>query len=577
MFTLPPWDPSAADAPTLAALRTRAETVAGTPWPVPRARDYARYFRDGDRDAYEQLIWARDRRLSRAVALAAATRSPDWLDEAADGIQLLCEQSSWCWPAHDDTFSRHGAVVPTVTDPYLDLGASEIAAQLAWADHVLGEQLDARVPGLRARIRHEADVRVLTPFEHRRDWHWLGLDGPVGNWTPWIHGNVLVAATLAPDRRRRERLVAAAVGGLERFAAALPEDGAIDEGYSYWWNGAARLLEALDLLDRPIDGKLRATVAFPHSVHLGGPWYLNHADGQARPTLDQPWAVLHRAARRAGDRAAEAHAAAHRVPGGPVAGEEQGLGRLLLALTDRAWRDAVPGAAGPEAGDVWFPSTQVLIARDPAGLTLAVKGGHNDEHHNHNDVGSVVVALRGVPVLVDPGRPTYTAQTFSERRYELWTMQSGWHNTPVLGGALQEPGRAAAAAGVVAADSGLSLELGAAYPGGHRWRRAARLDRATGRVTVTDTWHLAGRAGGTEIRWMIAGTLRVDDGRAEIDALDGAGTVVLTWPARHPWAVVVRELNDPMLSDVWGERLTRLDITVAEPVGTLELSIEELR
>ena len=96
---------------------------------------------------------------------------------------------------------------------------------------------------------------------------------------------------------------------------------------------------------------------------------------------------------------------------------------------------------------------------------------------------------------------------------------------------------------------------------------------------MTDAWELADCAGTTEIRWVIAGALRVADGRAEIDALDGAGTVVLTWPADRPWAVVERQLDDPMLSGVWGERLHRLDIDVTGlgPVGTLELTIEELR
>ncbi|MEU7867803.1 heparinase II/III family protein [Dactylosporangium sp. NPDC049140] len=575
---LPVWDPSTVDGPTLDALRERASATRDTPWPVPLASQYARYFRDGDRDSYEQVIWARDQRVSRAVALAAATGEEAWLDEAADGIALFCEQSSWCWPAHDDTFTRHGAVVPTVTDPYLDLGASEVAAQLAWADHVLGDRLDERLPGLRARIRHEVDVRVLTPFERRRDWHWLGLGGKVGNWTPWIHGNVLVASVLATDPARRATLQGLAAGGLERYIAALPDDGAIDEGYSYWWNGAGRLLEALELLDRPIEGRVRATVAFPHSVHLGGPWYLNHADGQARPAIDQPWALLHRAARRAGDAEAEAHAVAHRVPGGPVAHENQGLGRLLRALTDPAWRAAVPRPL-TGGGDAWFPSTQVLLARDAAGLTLAVKGGHNDEHHNHNDVGSVVVALRGVPVLVDPGRPTYTALTFSPRRYEIWTMQSGWHNVPRIAGAEQAAGPGFAARDVAVEDAGLTLELGGAYPGDHRWRRKARLDRATGRVTVTDAWELAGGGGTTEIRWMAAGVVRLAEGRAEVDALDGAGTVALTWTPAVPCAAVVRELDDPMLSGVWGARLTRLDIDVSGlgPAGTLELTIEELR
>src|SRR5690606_3825060 len=101
---------------------------------------------------------------------------------------------SWCWPAHDDTAVRHASVLATVTDPFIDLGAGETVAQLAWLDHLLGGALDARYPGLRARIRHEARTRVFEPFLRRRDWHWLGLDSHVHNWNPWIHGNLLVAA-----------------------------------------------------------------------------------------------------------------------------------------------------------------------------------------------------------------------------------------------------------------------------------------------------------------------------------------------------------------------------------------------
>jgi len=134
---------------TLRELCERAEPERGTPWPVPLAHGYARYFRDGDRDAYEQIVFARQRRLTRAAVLAAVTLDPLWIDEVADGVILLCEQSSWCWPAHDDTYRRHGAVVPTVTDPCLDLGAGEVAAQLAWVDHLLGAELDRRVPGVR--------------------------------------------------------------------------------------------------------------------------------------------------------------------------------------------------------------------------------------------------------------------------------------------------------------------------------------------------------------------------------------------------------------------------------------------
>ncbi len=589
------WD--AVDRPTVDALLARAAAEAGAPWPATTAVSLARLFRDGDRDGYEQRVFARQHRLTRAAVLAAALPADDRLDEVADGVLLLCEQTSWCWPAHDRFAAARGDVLPDVTAPFLDLGAGEVAAQLAWVDHLLGAELDARWPGLRARLRHEVDVRVLEPFEHRDDWHWIGLDGDVHNWNPWIHGNVLVAAlALVADADRRARLVARVIEGLDRYVAVLPADGAIDEGYAYWWNGACRALEALDLLASAAGGALDATgvpalaqtVAFPHRMHLGGDWYLNVADGQARPPAAQPWHALHRAGRVFGDVEAAAHAAAHRVPGSPVADESGGLGRLLRALTDPAWVGAAPGTS-PLPRDVWLPSVQVLLARGSAGsasgLTLAAKGGHDDEHHNHNDVGSFVVALRGVPVAVDAGRPTYTRQTFSPDRYGIWTMQSAWHNVPSVAG-LDQPASRAAAARDVRADLGdaatsLGLDLADAYPGSGvtSWRRTARLDRESGRVDVRDAWALGGPAAGRPscVRVLLAGTVTRDDDGLLVRALDGAGTVRLRWSGDVASAAVeTRHLDDPMLTDVWGDALTRLTLTLLDvPAGTVEVTLEE--
>ncbi|WP_024287367.1 heparinase II/III family protein [Cellulomonas sp. KRMCY2] len=603
------WDLTAGsvDHVTFDDLRRRADADLGRAWPQPSPRGYARYFRDGDRDDYEQAVFARQQRLSRAAVVAAVTLDPTWIDEVADGITLLCEQSSWCWPAHDDTHRVHGAVVPTVTDPFLDLGAGEVVGQLAWIDQLLGTQLDDRVPGLRARVRHEARVRVLDPFVRRRDWHWLGLDGDVHNWNPWIHGNVLVAVLrLVEDPVERARLVALVVEGIDRYVAALPPDGAVDEGYSYWWNGACRALEALEVLTHAAGGALDvtavpalcATVAFPHRMHLGGDWYLNLADGPARPPSDQPWHALHRAAVRVGDEDARRHAAAHRRPGAPAADERAGLGRLLQALTDRTWL-----AAGPEASplprDVWLASTQVLVARGsagtPRGLTVAVKGGHNGEHHNHNDVGSVVVALDGVPVVVDAGRPTYTARTFGDDRYGIWTMQSSWHNVPEIRGTTQSPGHRFGAREVSTETDDdhaqLRLDLGGAYSRTdvRHWWRTVRLDRtpdaapqrAAERVTLTDTWELDDAAGAppSTVRLLLAGDVVVGTGRVLITAPANAGTVILSWePGTAAAAVEVRELDDPLLSDVWGARLTRLTIEVGDaPSGTLTVTVKEDR
>ncbi|MDF2990964.1 MAG: hypothetical protein K0S37_1478 [Microbacterium sp.] len=593
------WDRhhGSADRVAITEILARAETERRTPWPHPRASDAARVHRDGDRTAWEDAAFARQHRLSRASIAAAVTLDDAWIDEVVDGVVLLCEQSSWCWPAHDDTRRVHGAVLATVTDPYVDLGAGEAVAQLAWVDHLLGTVLDARAPGVRDRIRHEARVRVFEPFQRRRDWHWIGLDGDVHNWNPWIHGNVIVAALRLLDGQdetaERDRVVALALEGLDRYVAVLPADGAIDEGYAYWWNGAARALEVLDALAHATGGgadtttvtALRETVAFPHRSHLGGDWFVNHADGQARPPADQPWHALHRAARRHGDTAAAAFAAAHREAGTAAATEREGLGRLLRALTDEAWVAASP-ATPPLPREVWLASTEVFLARERAGtsdgLTLVAKGGHNGEHHNHNDVGSFLVAVDGVPVIVDAGRPTYTAATFGPDRYDIWTMQSTWHNVPVVRGTAQPAGRDATArdAEVTLGDdvATFAVDLADAYPhaGLSTWRRRATLDRAARRVEIDDVWRFTDDRPtdpDTRLHLLVAGEVRLESGGARIVPLDGARPTRLRWPADIDASLEVRDLDDPMLTAVWGPRLTRLALPLAS-LTQLRLTVE---
>lgn len=586
------WGALALTEPAEQALVAQARAERGHAWPQPLAHQAARVHRDGDRESWERPAFARQHRLARAAVMAAATLEDDWIDEVADGVVLLCEQTSWCWPAHDDTFERHGAVLATPADPFLDLGAGEVVAQLAWIDHLLGAQLDRRYPGVRRRIRSEARTRVIDPFLTRRDWHWIGLDGDVHNWNPWIHGNVLVAALRLLDRDDerdlRARVVALAVEGLDRYVAALPEDGAIDEGYEYWWNGACRALEALDLLAHATGDRvrleatvpaLRATVAFPHRMHLGSGWYLNLADGQAHPHGAKPWHALYRAARRAGDADARAHALAQRAAGEAPADAAAGTGRLLRALGDREWRDAA-GGRSPLPATVWLPSVEVLLARESAGtatgLTVAIKGGHNGEHHNHNDVGSFVVASDGVPVLVDAGRPTYTKQTFGPRRYDIWTMQSQWHSVPLVDGAGQSAGPQHRASRVTAdPDSAtLSLDLAPAYGTGalSSLVRTVRLDRVEHRVELVDRWVAPP---GVEIveHLLAAGEVTLVPGGARIVPLAGATPVRLRWDADLSAHLEVRVLDDPMLTEVWGRTLTRIRIDVA--VGeTFHLTIE---
>ncbi|WFE19628.1 heparinase II/III family protein [Solwaraspora sp. WMMD937] len=580
------------DEVTERAIVAAAEADRGTAWPRLLLSDYARYWRDGVRTAYEQPAGELRRRTATA-ALAAALHGQPYLDEAADGLLQLCEQSTWCWAAHERFAAVDGRVVPDVDRPFLDLGAAETVAVLAWADLILGAALDERTPGLRHRMRREAHVRVVAPFLGSREWHWLGLDGHLHNWNPWIHGHLLAAALfLVDDADVRTRTVDLVVDGLDRYLNSLPADGGCDEGYAYWWNGPARLAEALDLLDRVLGGRLDPwrwsplpqLARYPHRMALGDGWYVNVGDGPARPSAAQAWQVPHRWGRATGDRQVVAHAASHRAPGGPAVTVAAGLGRAVRGLTDPQWITQPP-TAPPLPATTWLPDLQLLVSREragsTAGLTVAVKGGHNDENHNHNDVGSYLVALDGCPVLVDLGQPTYTAISFTDRRYEQWVTQSQWHNLPVVGGHGQAAGRDFRASSVAVhtgadADT-LGLDLAGAYPpeaGCRSWRRQVRLDRRRSTVTVTERWRVDDPAD-LRLHHVLAGEpLTHAAGRLAVRTLAG-GSLVLTWDSQLGAGRLDRQpVDDPLLRDVWGDAVHRLVLSLpAQRTGSVTVTV----
>ncbi|MET2718183.1 heparinase II/III family protein [Streptomyces harbinensis] len=591
------WD--AVHPATRTALLRRAEAERAAPAPVLRASDWARSFRDGVRTAYEDP--ARALRTRTTVFLLAAVLTGESapatappgaapnLDAAIDGLIALCETSTWCWAPHDGYTAARGEVLPDPEEPYVDLGAAEVTTVLAWADHALGPHLDLRAPGLRRRLRRETDRRVLTPFTTRRDWPWIGADRPADNWNPWIHGAIAAAALLlTDDPERAAGLLRTAVAGLDRFVATLPDDGGIDEGVAYWWHGAGRLLETLDLLaavggpgldarDLPV---LRQLARFPHRMHLGGAWYVNAGDAAARLSGTLPWQLLHRWGTALGDPAVRDHAAGRGRDTGVAAHPEAGAGSALTALVDPRWRAALTGPPG-EGGSwltaaEWLPRTQILLARErtgsTGGLTVAVKGGHNAERHNHLDVGSYWIALDGVPLVVDLGQPTYTADSFGPHRYRAWPLTSDWHNLPAPGGGtgqLPGAGRAAREVRAEATDGGalFHADLAAVYPDGAAGglTRTVRLDRDRPLVTVTDRWSPA--AGPVLLRHVLAGEVTLSGGEAIVRAPDGPA-LRIGWEPRDARAVLEdRELTDPLLRASWGGRLTRLTLTVRDGEG----------
>lgn len=481
------------------ALRRLAERYRGEPYAQLTAGQYMAFARTGERRVMEEPYFQRRRKLIAALMGACAGEAGD-LDMVVDGLWLICEETSWVISAHNG--GEHAGVEPVTLlplpdpdRPYVDLFAAQTAMILSLVCQSLRAELDRVSPLIRRRVRREIERRVLVPFETRDDFWWMGfIRKDLCNWTPWIVSNVALAACAwMDDAPRLDALLERCRGMVKRYLDTLPADGGCDEGVGYWSMAGGAVLDFLELMERQpggrpleIDDKLRAVVRFPMEMWLGGDWFVNFGDCDAKPEV--PGERLQYAGKRLELPRLVAFGARFRgAPEDAILDTPQ-LWRLMNLLRP-APADA--GEAEPPR-EAWLPDLEICVLRR-GGVTLACKGGVNAGSHSHNDCGSFILFTDGEPQVVDAGNMIYTRRTFSEDRYTLWNIRSMYHNVPLIGAFEQAAGGRYRARGVARTADGLSMDIGGAYPeeaGVIALRRGLALDEG-GRLTLRDEIDLA--------------------------------------------------------------------------------------
>lgn len=547
----------------------------GTPYPPLPATLFLEYVRNGNRSRYEAVKAERQTRLREAVIAECMEGKGRFLDDIADGIWTLCEETYWGYPAHVGVQKR-GSGLPDVTEPTIDLFAGEAAALLAWTGYLLGPRLDQVSPRIRERIRVEIERRILNPFRERSDFWWMGLDPqtanrPMNNWNPWVNSNVVACALLMEDDpSRRAQTVHKVLRSLDRFLDSYHDDGGCDEGPSYWGHAGGSLFDNLHLLNSASGGAIdfyelplvREIGAYIYRAHIAENWYVNFADASAKIQIYGD--LVYRYGRAIKDRRMQmlgAHAARK------SRFHVDTLGRTLPELFNAAALREAP-AGEPMVRDVWLPGIQFAAARrqegSASGLYFAALGGHNAESHNHNDVGNFVVFRDGEPLLIDAGVGVYTAQTFGPRRYEIWTMQSAYHNLPAINGVQQGAGRQFAARGAKFQTSDAAAEFTAdiagAYPAeakAERWRRTVQLDRRSDSIQVTDEYALTAGPGQVQMSLLFAREPQAEAGALAV----GAGRIAIQGPGRPEVKVEPIDTTDARLRPIWGDRIYRAVLT----------------
>lgn len=561
------------------------ENALGMDWPPLPATLFLEFVRTGNRQAYERRCFPR-RDILTSLVLAECVEGKDrFLDAILNAAWAICEESFWGISAHVDTSKGRG--LPDTAAPVVDLFAAETGALMAWTVYLLGDALATLSPQIVPRIHREAKQRILAPCLARDDFWWMGLvpTQPLNNWTPWICSNWLTTALmLETDPAARTAGVLKAVRCLDNYLSAHPADGGCDEGPGYWGRAGASTFDCSEILAWATAGAvnlaelplLRNLGAYLPAVHIDEDRFVNFADASPTTQPNGPLCVRFGLATGNPELVALGRYFEQRTELAPG----RDLSRALPALFSTPPADA--SVAPPYVADAWYPDTQVMTARcqagTAAGFFVAVKGGHNAESHNHNDVGNVVVYRDGLPLLVDAGVGTYSAKTFSAQRYDIWTMQSAYHNLPTIDGKQQYPGRSACAKRLSrradAERAELAMDIAPAYPaeaGICSWMRTVALIRGT-RVEIRDKQEFCREP--SELEWSFVTAcepvLQADGIRLLAPASvptaprTHCGTLTYTGQELAPTVEAI-PLEDPRLVHSWPGGLWRIRFRAVHP------------
>lgn len=567
----------------------RAEEHLQTDWRIPKASDFLEFVRNGNRSHYERVSFERRTKLAELVLGECFEGQGRFLDDILNGVWAICEETYWGVPAHVGAQAA-GPGLPDVAEPTVDLFAAETGMLLAWTYYLVGEKLDALSALVRKRIMHEVERRIITVLLERNDFWWMGFSGrKVNNWNPWICSNWLTAVLLLEDNpERRLQSVSKILRCLDNFLNDYPRDGGCDEGPGYWSRAGGSLYDCLELLYSVSQGRMdifeqpliKEIGRYISRVYIAGEYYINFADAAAR--MEPNASLIFRYGKSINDEGLMKFggflAQQQRLGTDYLKGSFGALGRLLPALFSLEELLSLDPHA-PMARDFWFSDLEVMIARSYAGsakgLYLAAKGGHNAESHNHNDVGNFIVYADGYPALIDVGVETYTAKTFSSQRYEIWTMQSAYHNLPTVNGVMQQQGAEHRAADVnYQADSTravLELDISKAYPAEamlKSWDRSITLNR-TRSVVIRDRWELSEAMRPVRMSFMSWRKPTLSEpGRIRLQNPQGADDITPLSLRFDPdmFSVIIEELQllDSRLQGSWGEYVYRILLTANE-------------
>jgi hypothetical protein len=426
---------SPAHQPLLDEIRVEAKSLLQRKEPELSFSLFKLFEENGSRAEYEKVYFEKRRRLTTfAIMVLLEPDKKAYREELENTIWSICNEYTWCLPAHlSNTSETSTAVDFSINTPVnktysIDLFAAETAFSLA---EIMKLTEDSLSPLICKRIYEEIYKRIFTSFMNST-FKW---ETETHNWAAVCAGSIGAAALhLINDNDELTRIIKRVLPAMEGYVSGFTQDGFCLEGYGYWQYGFGYYVYFADLLKKRTAGKLdlfasekiHQIALFQQRCFLNNHLVVNFSD--AVPTASVFLGLSHYLSKIYDD---------FDVPKNELRAKytEDHCSRWAPAIRNILWFDEHAKETIWGRGTFFSKESGWYISRyqDPSGnYSFATKAGHNDEPHNHNDLGHIILQGNQEVFLKDLGSGLYTKDYFSEKRYTYVGNGSQGHSVPII-------------------------------------------------------------------------------------------------------------------------------------------------
>lgn len=542
-------------------------------WKVVKATDYIEYERSGNRRIMEDPFGSNNTAIADLLMAELAEGKGRFIDQLINGVFQSCEMTSWVLSAHLSAQRTHRSL-PDYKEHVIDLTSGDMGSLLSWAYYFFNKEFDKVNPVISERLRYELQTRILDTYMNNDHFWWMAFNlkpgGLVNNWNPWCNFNVLQCFMLLENNKDKlAKAVYRTMTSVDKFINYTHADGACEEGPSYWGHAAGKMYDYLQVLYDGTGGKvtifnqpiIKNMGEYIARSYVGNGWVVNFADASAKGGGEAP--IIFRYGKAVNSNLMMQYAAyLDNLEAKKSISSGRDLFRTLQSLLyENEMSKTAPVHQLPDY--TWYPETEFCYMSNKNGLFFAAKGGYNNESHNHNDAGTFSLYINTTPVIIDAGVGTYTRQTFSSERYTIWTMQSNYHNLPLINGVPQKYGAKYKATDVVfnPKKKSFSANIALAYPeeaGVKKWIRSYTL--AKDALKIEDSFDLNNASKPNQINFLTWGKADISTPGEVLITVNNEKVRLLYDKNTFTPTLETITLDDTRLSNVWGKEIYRLSL-----------------